>query len=88
MVASGNLESATSEIEILVGEAGTTVHVDRPAAVVGDSERLDGECLPVERQVHGAHGELVAQRRNRCAGRDRHVRRDGVERPVGVGGER
>ena len=56
--------------------------------MVGDPQRLDGQRLAVEREVHGADGERVAERRDRRAGGDRDVRRDGVEGTVRVGRDR
>ncbi len=73
------------EVEILVREADVARDVDGATPAVGDPQRLDGERLAVERQVHGPEGELVAQGGDGRAGRDRHVRRDGIERAVRVG---
>ena len=76
------------EIEVLVREPDAPVDVGLPAAVVGDPQGLDGEALTVERQLHGADGERVAERRERRARWDGHVGRDAVEGTVRVAGER
>ena len=86
--ASGNLESATSRSRSWWASPTRPCTSAAPPPLVGDPQRLDGERLAVERQVHRADGELVAERGDRRAGGDRDVRRDGVERTVRVGGER